>query len=387
LTVYFAAVLPADAAEPDHESPIRPGVWGLDFSPDGEWLAAGMNLQGQGGPVVLWNTSDWSPQFVRFEESGIFHVAFSPDGRLLAYSTRGGKVGLVDVESREVVREFEAHAGGAFCVVFTPDGGSLITSGGDRMIKFWDAATGALQRTLEGHGDIVDGVAISPDGMTLLSGSDDRTARLWDLESGEVQQSFGPRLSIVRRVRFSRDGQFFLISSWDNHARVHEASTGRVFMVIDGGSRSAELAPDNRFLATTGQGSTAHVFRVNFDPATEEQIENTRTLIGRFADDDYNVREAASAEIVKLGLVAEPLLREAMQAEDAEVRLRSRKVREQVRSPAPTAELSGHAADVENVRFSPDGKLLATGCRGGDLKIWSVPEFENVLTLHAPAAR
>jgi hypothetical protein len=42
---------------------------------------------------------------------------------------------------------------------------------------------------------------------------------------------------------------------------------------------------------------------------------------------------------------------------------------------------------VENVRFSPDGKLLATGCRGGDLKIWSVPEFENVLTLHAPAAR
>jgi WD40 repeat protein len=108
-------------------------------------------------------------------------------------------------------------------------------------------------------------------------------------------------------------------------------------------------------------------------------------LIGRFADDDYNVREAASAEVVKRGLVAEPLLREAMSSDDAEVRLRSRKVREQVRSPTPTAELSGHAGDVENVCFSPDGKLLATGCRGGDLKIWSVPEFKIMVTLHAPA--
>jgi WD40 repeat protein len=129
------------------------------------------------------------------------------------------------------------------------------------------------------------------------------------------------------------------------------------------------------------------VFRVNLSQASAEESERIRDLIQRFEDDDYQVREAASAEIVTIGRVSEPFLHAAMRSEDAEVRVRSRKLREQVLSPEPTAKLSGHAGDVEVVRFSPDGKQLATACRDGDIKIWSVPEFQESVTLRAPDSR
>ncbi|MEE8452644.1 MAG: WD40 repeat domain-containing protein [Thermoguttaceae bacterium] len=53
-------------------------------------------------------------------------------------------------------------------------------------------------------------------------------------------------------------------------------------------------------------------------------------------------------------------------------------------SPEPIARLSGHRGRLEIVCLSPDDKLLATGCRGGDLKIWSIPEFKELVTLIAP---
>ncbi len=58
-------------------------------------------------------------------------------------------------------------------------------------------------------------------------------------------------------------------------------------------------------------------------------------------------------------------------------------MRKQVMSPEPIAELSGHRGNLEVVCFSPDDKLLAAGCRGGDLKIWNVPDFKELVTLAA----
>ena len=100
-----------------------------------------------------------------------------------------------------------------------------------------------------------------------------------------------------------------------------------------------------------------------------------------FADDSYAVRMSALAEIEKFGMIAEPQLREAMRAEDAELRVRARQLRERVLSPEPIAHLGGHRGDVEVVCFSPDSRLLATACRGGDIKVWPTSNFQDPVTL------
>ena len=383
LVVILAGSRRADSQDP-RESIVHPGVWELDFSSDGRWLAAATNLRDKGGPVVVWSVGDWKPHIVRFEETGGLHVAFSPDSKRIAYSTREPKITLLDVESGDVIREIDAHAGFAYCVEFTPDGQSLVTSGDDHSIKLWDATSGALRRTFEGHSDGVTGVAVSPDGRLLLSSSDDQTARLWDFQTGDIKQTFGPRNFICRRVRFSDDGHYFLVSSWDARARLYASNTGHVVLETTGGSDSADITADHRFMANTGGGTTAYVFQVNLAEPTAQQAQQLRDAIERFEHDDYGRREAATADILSIGVAAEPVLRAAMESEDAEVRLRSRRALQAVRSPEKFTELSGHAGDVEAICFSADDELLATGCRGGSLKIWTVPEFKEVLTLHAP---
>ena len=271
-------------------------------------------------------------------------------------------------------------------VAFAPDGKSLLTSGTDRMIREWNLADGSLSRTFEGHSDTVYGIAVSPDGSLLLSGGKEHETRLWDMRIGELIQVFKPGTSIVRRARFSPDGRFFLASSGDGVARIRDTKTRQLRAVLSGGSSCAALTRDNRFVATISHRTTANVYRLELGTPGQDQLQRIRTLIRQLDDDDYSVREAASKEIAEIGIVAEPLLKEALDSASPEVRIRARQLRKRVMSPEPIARLTGHRGDLEVVCFSPDDRLLATGCRGGDLKIWSVPEFKELVTLTAPPA-
>jgi WD40 repeat protein len=147
------------------------------------------------------------------------------------------------------------------------------------------------------------------------------------------------------------------------------------------GSDCADMTTDNRLVVTSGWGTIAHVFALDLrDPAPDE-AERIASVIERFQHDSYDVRESAAEEIVRIGLPAEPQLRLAMNHDDAEVRVRSRRLREKVLAPEPTAQLSGHLGDVEVVCFTPDGRLLATACRGGSIKIWDASTWNELKTL------
>jgi WD40 repeat protein len=366
------------------QQPKKLPVFGLKFSPDGKRLAAAVGSSEEAGPIVIWNVADWGTHLVHRQPHGSVHIDFSSDSRLLAYALRDGKIGILDVVSGQLIKEIAAHSNAVFSVAFLADGKWLVSSGADGLIKVWDVATGEMVRTLEGHADTVYGIAVSPDGLTLLSGSGDKQARLWDLGTGQVKQQFQPSDLIVRRVAFSRDGQYFLTSRWDGKVRIRETTTGRLRAILTSGSHSADMTSDNRLVSTSGQGSTAHLFHIDLQEPSPEQERRIRHLINQFGHESYEEREKAAADILTIGMVAERLLREAMDSQDAEVRIRARRLRGQILSPQPIAELPGHSGDVEVVSFSPDGKLLATACRGGDIKVWSTDSYALLQTLHQP---
>lgn len=163
--------------------------------------------------------------------------------------------------------------------------------------------------------------------------------------------------------------------------RIRETATGRLRAMVPGGERLADMTSDNKRVVTSGNGSTAEVFAVEPHEPTADEQKRIAALIEQLTGDRYDVREAADAALAKIGMLAEPQLRAASDHRDAEVRVRCRRLRERVLAPAPVVRLRGNRGDVEVVCFSPDDRLIATACRGGDIKIWDAGNYGEIMTL------
>ena len=139
--------------------------------------------------------------------NGVFHVAYSPDGKLLATSSKDHTVKLWDAASGKEVRALKGHANDVYSTAFRPDGKVLASASEDKTIRLWEVATGKELQVLRGHSGDVYGLAFSPEGKVLASGSMDHEVRLWDAGTGKELRVLRGHGSRVCTVAFSPDGK------------------------------------------------------------------------------------------------------------------------------------------------------------------------------------
>src|SRR5262249_48476570 len=105
-----------------------PDLWGpVRFSPKGRWMAAAA------GDERLWRAADDIHAWVAGPRLNIPGGAFefSPDGQLLAVSTKQGQLYLFDLEGERELAHFEDPELRFGNLTFSPDGSRLIAVHGN----------------------------------------------------------------------------------------------------------------------------------------------------------------------------------------------------------------------------------------------------------------
>jgi WD40 repeat protein len=153
------------------------------FAPDGKALVSAR------GPVLrLWDPATGKELFQQFEghQSSVSAAVISPDGKMIA--TAGDGVRLWDAATGKPSRRIEAK-GRVAVLAFSPDGKTLAYAGTDRLVHLWDVTAAKAAGELKGHKHQLCGLAFSPDGKTLASGDVQATVRLWDVAGAKERQA------------------------------------------------------------------------------------------------------------------------------------------------------------------------------------------------------
>jgi eukaryotic-like serine/threonine-protein kinase len=224
--------------------------WGLAFSPEGRWLAAGeasgkltvwewpaqravtnfsvpveflgilrfsergrflhcavANNQSQ-FRIRLWRTGDWAEVPLKGSPfAGLAAIAISPDDQMLAGGYEGGAVKLFRFPLANPEAAWQ-HNGPVYGVAFSPDGSRLISTSLDGSVMLWDVATREKWATLQGHAASVWAAAFSPDGRRLASGGTGPADAviLWDLTVHQQLLSLPGNGRWSFHIAFSPDG-------------------------------------------------------------------------------------------------------------------------------------------------------------------------------------
>ncbi|HEU5251219.1 MAG TPA: WD40 repeat domain-containing protein, partial [Thermoanaerobaculia bacterium] len=178
--------LPPGAARPRLVAPTN-DVFAIAYSPNGEILAA----SAADGRILRWNAHSGEPLGRSFtagkaaEGYVAFGLDFSPDGDKLAAAFESGFAVVWRLsDERELYRvNIDDGYGRGSSVAFSPDGRLLATGGGTGEIKLWDAESGQPRgRTLTGTAGWVLSLDFDRTGELLVSSGTDGATRIWDVE-------------------------------------------------------------------------------------------------------------------------------------------------------------------------------------------------------------
>ena len=308
-------------------------------------------------------------------------IAFSPDGRLLAFASESGWVRVRDLASgRDVFAQRVGEAGG---VSFSEDGSSLVLHGsasppvevdaasgkvtcvleeagrpaGDAAIVganavvvrnargyVWDRARCRLLQTVDEVGKTAVRVVPSADGsrVAFVSGS---TARVVEVPSGRQLLEL-PHPSAITSLAFDGDGETIVTGSRDGVGRVWSGNTGRLRRLLRGHrGQVLDVAIDSEGVvaATVSTDGTGRTWDVPAGTVAAVLFGHTNFV-----------------DAVDFGPDAESVVTASLDGS----------ARTWAVTGMPLALLTGHTGAVLDARFSPDGTLVATGGEDGTVRVW-----------------
>src|SRR5207302_1814023 len=118
----------------------------------------------------------------------VFGLNFSPDGKFLATASADKFVKVFDTDSGKLVKSLSGHTHYVLGVGWKPDGHSLASSGADKAVKLWSFPAGEQKKSIEGFTKEVTSVRFVGVGEMLAASSDTKVRLL--REDGTAVRDF-----------------------------------------------------------------------------------------------------------------------------------------------------------------------------------------------------
>jgi WD40 repeat protein/serine/threonine protein kinase len=318
------------------------------FSPDGVKLLT--VYQRSNAQLWDWRTGERLGPLMTNGEV-IVQASFSNDGRLIATAGSEGVARIWEAGTGRIVARLQ-HQGGVTSLSFSPDGKWLVTGSKDGFARVWDLASEKPARLLP-QGAEVYAAAFSPDGERIAASGSGGALRVWDLAPSQARTRPFSGYDIVW-AEFSRDGSNVVTAGRSSTGvRVWDAATGAKlspWMPHPHGARFARFSPDGTRLLTFA-GTAAYIWNATNGQQLVPPMEHSK----RIAD-------AAWGPDGRCALTA---------GDDGVACLWN----------ADTGKelfILRHSDSVQAVAFSEDGKLMATGSMDETARIWNVSTGQPV---------